>query len=86
MLTHLRDLVACPIGRREVFFVNQNSVQSMNTHTKEVTFAMRDLPFSPTSMTTGCGFLAAGGQRSQLVVNQLSSSWYRYPFPLHIIA
>ena len=38
---------------------------------------MKELTFSPTSMTAGCGYLAAGGQRSQLMVRQLDSSWYR---------
>lgn len=27
-------------------------------------------------MTTGCGYVAAGGQRSQLIVRQLNSTWF----------
>ena len=36
---------------------------------------MKDLAFSPTSIASGCGYLAAGGQRSQLVVRHLNSAW-----------
>ncbi|KAI8926586.1 WD40-repeat-containing domain protein [Entophlyctis helioformis] len=72
----LRDLVACPTSRKEVFYVNQNAVYSLNTETQEATPALRDLSFSPTSMTTGCGYLAAGGQRSQVMIRQLSSTWH----------
>jgi WD40 repeat protein len=36
---------------------------------------MKDLQFSPTSITAGCGFLAAGGQRSQLMIRKLNSDW-----------
>ncbi|KAH6573721.1 hypothetical protein BASA60_005903 [Batrachochytrium salamandrivorans] len=72
----LRDLVSCPTSRKEVMFVNQNSVNKLNTETQEVSEVLGDLTFSPTSMATGYGYLAAGGQRSQLVVRDLNSSWH----------
>lgn len=39
---------------------------------------MKELTFSPTSMAAACGYLAAGGQRSQLMVRQLNTNWYDY--------
>jgi hypothetical protein len=36
---------------------------------------LKELAFSPTSISSGCGYLATGGQRSQLVVKSLTSSW-----------
>ncbi|KAI9105476.1 WD40-repeat-containing domain protein [Phlyctochytrium arcticum] len=71
----LRDLIACPSTRREFLYVNQNNVYQYNTENKVVTSVLKDLTFSPTSITTGHGFLAAGGQRSQLMIRQLSSNW-----------
>ena len=37
--------------------------------------SMMDLPFSPTSISSGAGYLAAGGQRSQLMIRHLDTSW-----------
>ncbi|KND01502.1 uncharacterized protein SPPG_09104 [Spizellomyces punctatus DAOM BR117] len=71
----LRDLIACPNSKHEFMYVNQNNVYQYNTEHKQVTPILKDLTFSPTSITTGHGFLAAGGQRSQLMVRQLSSNW-----------
>ncbi|KAJ3212328.1 Cilia- and flagella-associated protein 43 [Dinochytrium kinnereticum] len=72
----LRDLISCPKSRSEFIYVNQNNVLSYNTESKESTALLKDLTFSPTSMTAGHGYLAAGGQRSQLIVRQLSSNWF----------
>ena len=36
---------------------------------------MKELAFAPTSMAVDYGYLAVGGQRSQLVVSSLSSEW-----------
>ncbi|KAJ3099331.1 Cilia- and flagella-associated protein 43 [Phlyctochytrium planicorne] len=72
----LRDLISCPRARNEFVYVNQNNVFSYNTETKENTALLKDLTFSPTSMTAGLGYLAAGGQRSQLIVRQLNSTWF----------
>ncbi|KAJ3218350.1 hypothetical protein HK099_005092 [Clydaea vesicula] len=71
----LRDLVACPEKKNEVIFVNQNNVLKYDTTSKITSPVLKDLTFSPTSMTTGCGYVAAGGQRSQLMVRQLASNW-----------
>ncbi|KAJ3386037.1 hypothetical protein HDU92_002749 [Lobulomyces angularis] len=72
----LRDLVACPEKKNEVIFVNQNNVLKYDTTSKITSPVLKDLTFSPTSMTTGCGYVAAGGQRSQLMVRQLASNWF----------
>ncbi|KAJ8325821.1 hypothetical protein QVD99_001544 [Batrachochytrium dendrobatidis] len=72
----LRDLIACPTSRKEVLYVSQNTVKLLNTDTQRASDVLENLSFSPTSMTTGCGYLAAGGQRSQLVVRDLNSSWH----------
>ncbi|KAI8585750.1 WD40-repeat-containing domain protein [Geranomyces variabilis] len=71
----LRDLISCPTRRSEFLYVNQNNVFQYNTISKQTTAILKDLSFPPTSVTTGCGFLAAGGQRSQLMVRQLGSNW-----------
>lgn len=36
---------------------------------------MSDLNFPPTSLATGCGYVAAGGQRSELIVKRPNSTW-----------
>jgi WD40 repeat protein len=71
----LRDLILCPKTKNEFVFVNHNNVNFFNTDTQEVTPAMKDLTFSPTSITSGAGYLAAGGQRSQLMIRNLETSW-----------
>ncbi|KAJ3121665.1 hypothetical protein HK098_003489 [Nowakowskiella sp. JEL0407] len=71
----LRDLIACT-SKNEFINVHANEVSSYNTETKLATPLLKDLNFQPTSIAADCGFLAAGGQRSQLIVRQLNSSWY----------
>ncbi|KAI8807093.1 WD40-repeat-containing domain protein [Cladochytrium replicatum] len=72
----LRDLLACPKSRNEFYFVHQNNVFGYETETKQTSHVLKDLTFSPTSLTTGCGYLAAGGPQSQLMVRQLYTSWF----------
>eukprot|EP00126_Sphaerothecum_destruens_P014422 Sdes_comp25028_c0_seq1m22644 len=67
----LRDLIHCPTSKEEFIYVHQNNVNKYNTRTKEVREILKDLTFSPTSMTVGCGYVAAGGQRSQLMVRNM---------------
>ena len=76
IIRQLRDLIACPTNRKEFVYVNQNNVFMYNTDTKNATPILKDLTFSPTSMTAAHGYLAAGGQRSQLMIRQLSSNWF----------
>ncbi|KAG0256248.1 cleavage and polyadenylation specificity factor subunit 2 [Actinomortierella ambigua] len=71
----LRDLITCPNSRDEFIYVNGNSVHAYNTRSALASPLMKDLPFHPTSLTASCGYLAAGGQRSQLMVRQLNSNW-----------
>ncbi|KAF9217060.1 hypothetical protein CPC16_009016 [Podila verticillata] len=72
----LRDLITCPTSSDEFIYVHQNSVNGYNTRSKVVTPLMKDLNFHPTSLTASCGYLAAGGQRSQLMVRQMNSNWF----------
>ncbi|KAF9388709.1 cleavage and polyadenylation specificity factor subunit 2 [Podila verticillata] len=72
----LRDLITCPTSSDEFIYVHQNSVNGFNTRSKVVTPLMKDLNFHPTSLTASCGYLAAGGQRSQLMVRQMNSNWF----------
>ncbi|KAJ3071813.1 hypothetical protein HDU98_004746 [Podochytrium sp. JEL0797] len=72
----LRDLISCPQTRKEFYSVNQNTVSKYNTETQTSTAVMKDLTFAPSSMATGEGYIAAGGQRSQLTVRQLNSNWF----------
>jgi len=58
-----------------VIFPYQNNVISYNTDSEKETFLLKDLTFAPTSITAGSGFLAAGGQRSELVVRELHGNW-----------
>ncbi|KAF9202853.1 hypothetical protein BGZ49_007008 [Haplosporangium sp. Z 27] len=71
----LRDLITCPKSSEEFIYVNASSVNSYNTRTKVTTSLMKELNFHPTSLTAACGYLAAGGQRSQLMVRQMNSDW-----------
>ena len=78
----LRDLIAYPTkDKREVLTVYQNSVCLHNTLRKTTSHPLKDLSFSPTSMACDYGYLAVGGQRSQVVVRQLNSNWYMIVYP-----
>lgn len=72
----LRDLIASPRSRKEFVFVNQHDVLSYNTATQLTSPILKSLNFAPTSLTVGCGYLACGGQRSQLTVRDLNSAWH----------
>eukprot|EP00834_Sanchytrium_tribonematis_P001868 NODE_49_length_31687_cov_0.791123.p10 type:complete len:334 gc:universal NODE_49_length_31687_cov_0.791123:21754-20753(-) len=74
----LRDLIACPYDSSEIFHVYQNNVSTFNSKTNMILPIMKELTFSPTSMHVGHGYVAAGGQRSQLMVRQLATNWYAH--------
>ncbi|CAM0141743.1 hypothetical protein VKS41_007591 [Umbelopsis sp. WA50703] len=71
----LRDLVLCPENRSKVIFPCQNNVIQYNTVGGKESSLLKDLTFAPTSVTAGYGYLAAGGQRSELVVRELNGNW-----------
>ncbi|RKP09441.1 WD40-repeat-containing domain protein [Thamnocephalis sphaerospora] len=71
----LRDLLHCPFTRDELFFVNQTNVLRFNPYCEETSSAMKNLSFSPVSVAIGCGYIAAGGQRSQLSIRELDRNW-----------
>lgn len=68
----LRDLITFSgQNRHDLLAVHQSTVQLHNTKTRQSTAVLRDLPFSPTSMAAAHGYVAVGGQRSQIVVRSL---------------
>ncbi|KAH8554405.1 WD40-repeat-containing domain protein [Umbelopsis sp. PMI_123] len=71
----LRDLLLCPENKKEVVFPYQNNVIQYNMETEKETFLLKDLTFAPTSITANSGYLAVGGQRSELVVRELHGNW-----------
>lgn len=71
----LRDLVSSPTDGT-VYTVRENSVRSFNTSTGKMASVLADLTFSPTSMAASCGYVAAGGQRSQLMVRSTETPWF----------
>jgi hypothetical protein len=56
--------------------VYQTNVVLYNLHSRRLEFCMKDLSFSPTAMASACGYLAVGGQRSQIVVKNLQNDDY----------
>lgn len=62
--------------KREIVAVYQNNVLQYNTARKTSTALLKDISFSPTTMTSDYGYLAVGGQRSQVIIRQLNSNWY----------
>ncbi|KAJ1514561.1 hypothetical protein HMI54_012516 [Coelomomyces lativittatus] len=76
----LRDLIVCGTknGSKEIFYVCGNNVHILNTETGSSVPILKDLSFPPTCITTSHGYLAVGGQRSQLLVRQLTSNWFSH--------
>ncbi|RKP12406.1 WD40-repeat-containing domain protein [Piptocephalis cylindrospora] len=69
----LRDLVLCPDTRGELYLGHRNSVLKYNTSTKKIQNVIQGLTFNPASINIGRGYLAAGGQRGELVVQNLTT-------------
>lgn len=61
--------------RREIVAIYQNNVYQYNLARKSATVALKDIAFSPNAVTCGHGYLAVGGQRSQVIIRQLGSNW-----------
>ena len=61
--------------KREIVGVYQNCVLQYNTARKTSTSLLKDISFSPTAVTSAFGYLAVGGQRSQVIIRQLNSNW-----------
>ena len=55
--------------------VYQNNVLQYNTARKTSIALLKDVSFSPTTITSAYGYLAVGGQRSQVIIRQLTSNW-----------
>lgn len=72
----LRDLLTFVNNDpRQLVSVNQSQLNTFNPLTGRSKPFMRELSFQPTCITTGCGYLAVGGQRSQVIVKSLISEW-----------
>lgn len=56
--------------------VHQSNVYLYNLRTRTSEHVLRDLGFSPTAMCSGNGYLAVGGQRSQVIVKSLEDEEY----------
>ncbi|EFN56612.1 hypothetical protein CHLNCDRAFT_144373 [Chlorella variabilis] len=67
----LRDLVHCPQRDEELFCVCRHRTLRHDLNNSSTSVA-QELSFEPTSMTVGHGYVAAGGQNSQLDVRQLA--------------
>jgi hypothetical protein len=61
--------------KREIVAVYQNNVFQYNTSRKSSTALLKDMNFSPTTISADFGYLAVGGQRSQVVIRQISTNW-----------
>lgn len=68
----LRDLVHCPERDEELYCVYRHRTLRHDLN-NNVTSVAQELSFEPTSMTVGHGYVAAGGQNSQLDVRRMSS-------------
>ncbi|KAI7835493.1 hypothetical protein COHA_010610 [Chlorella ohadii] len=66
----LRDLVHCPAKDNEVFCVYRHRTLRHDLASGKTDVA-QELSFEPTSMTVAHGFVAAGGQNSQLDARRL---------------
>lgn len=61
--------------RRELVAVYQNNVYQYNLARKSSTVLLKDINFAPTTVTTGSGYLAVGGQRGQIIIRNTTSNW-----------
>ncbi|PRW50831.1 WD40 repeat isoform A [Chlorella sorokiniana] len=66
----LRDLVHCPSKDEELFCVYRHRTLRHDLASGK-TEVVQELPFEPTSMTVAHGYVAAGGQNSQLDARRL---------------
>ena len=63
--------------KRDIVSVYQNNVVQYNMARRTATALLKDINFSPTTITSNYGYLAVGGQRSQVIIRQLNSNWYK---------
>ena len=72
----LRDMITFPAkDKREIIAVYQNNIVQYNMARKTSTSLLKDINFAPTTVTANYGYLAVGGQRSQVIIRQLNSNW-----------
>ncbi|KAL6771155.1 hypothetical protein ACKKBF_B34160 [Auxenochlorella protothecoides x Auxenochlorella symbiontica] len=72
----LRDLLHCPEREHELYCTNRHYTLKCTPDEKRV--LVQDLHFEPTSLAVRYGYIAAGGQTSQLDVRALGSGEIAY--------
>lgn len=72
----LRDLLTfVNSDPTQLVSVNQSQLNTFNPFSGKSRPFMRELAFQPTCISTGAGYLAVGGQRSQVIVKSLETEW-----------
>jgi WD40 repeat protein len=69
----LRDMIATSEAPGEVIYTHSNTLNILSTKIQKTRTVIKNLVFNPTSMCYGHGFVALGGQRSQLVVKNMQT-------------
>jgi WD40 repeat protein len=69
----LRDLLQSTGTANEIAYVSGPAVNILNTRTQTQSSLLKDLPFAPTSLAVGMGWVAVGGQRSQICIKALQN-------------
>ncbi|KAI7861183.1 WD40-repeat-containing domain protein [Circinella umbellata] len=70
----LRNLIRSP-SPRTVIHPSDEAVHMFNTKTKEDTPILTDLPFTPTTIDSGYGYIAMAGQRGMAMIKDMNSDW-----------
>ncbi|KAI5172441.1 hypothetical protein NEFER03_1544 [Nematocida sp. LUAm3] len=71
----LRDMVTTTTKLNEVIYTHSNTINLLNTETQKSHTIVKNLVFNPTSICYGHGLVAIGGQRSQLVVKNITTGF-----------
>ncbi|KAJ3173844.1 hypothetical protein HDU87_007347 [Geranomyces variabilis] len=69
----LRHQIQCPTRNDECVYATQHSVDSYNTETKRTTSLLAELAFKPVTIAASFEYIAAAGQRGQVVACELGS-------------
>lgn len=71
----LRDLLHCP-RYGELVHVFNNQVLKHDIASKTSTPLFDHLSFFPSSITAACGYAAAGGEKSELMIRKMDETWF----------
>ena len=70
----LRNSLLCPFDGDHVLFIHNSSIQQLDLRTMKKEVQLGDLNFRPASMGCQYGYVAAGGQNSQLIVRHIATN------------